>query len=40
MKKQDTLLIIGNSNAEVGEGKEEIVVGPTGLDIRNIPGEK
>ena len=38
-QKQNPLIIMGNFNAK-SEGREENLVGPLGLGIRNIPGEK
>ena len=39
-RQQVCLIIMGDFNAKVGEGKEENVVGPHGLGIRNIRREK
>ena len=39
-RQQDPLIIMGQFNAKVGERREENVVGPHGLKIRNIRGKK
>ena len=38
-KSQDVVLVMGDFNAKVGEGKEEDIVGPHGLGTRNERGE-
>ena len=38
-KSQDVVLVMGDSNAKVGQGKEEDIVGPHGLGTRNERGE-
>ena len=35
-RQQDTLIIMGDFNAKVGEGREDILVGPHGLGIGNM----
>ena len=37
-KSQDVILVTGNLNAKVGEGKEEEIFGPHGLGTRNERG--
>ncbi|GFO39298.1 craniofacial development protein 2-like protein [Plakobranchus ocellatus] len=38
--QQNPLIIMGDFNAKVGEGREENIVGPHGLGTRNMRGEK
>ncbi|GFO12223.1 MORC family CW-type Zinc finger protein 3 [Plakobranchus ocellatus] len=38
--QQNPLIIMGDFNAKVGEGREENIVGPHGLGTRNLRGEK
>ena len=38
-KSQDVVLVMGDLNAKVGEGKGEDIVGPHGLGTRNERGE-
>ena len=39
-RQQDPLIIMGNFNAKVGKGRQENVVRPHGLGIRNIDEER
>ena len=38
-KSQDVVLVMGDLNVKVGEGKEEDIVGSHGLGTRNKRGE-
>ncbi|KAG1686949.1 Telomere-associated protein RIF1 [Nymphon striatum] len=39
-KSRDQLIIMGDFNAKVGAGKEQQIIGPYGIGIRNENGEK
>ena len=39
-KSQDVIIVMGDFNAKIGEGREEDIIGPYGLGIRNERGER
>ena len=39
-KSQDVIIVMGDFNAKIGEGREEDIIGPYGLGIRNERGDR